>query len=86
MNSSITKSFRANFRQLPESVRKLAVKNYRLWKVDPRHPSLHFKSVGAYWSIRVGLSYRALGRTKDGRLYWFWIGHHDVYDQMVRGL
>ena len=34
---------------------------------NPRHPSLHFKKVGGYWSVRVGLHYRALGtEVEDG--------------------
>ena len=30
------------------------------FKENPRHPSLGFKKVGRFWSVRVGLSYRAL--------------------------
>lgn len=83
MRSSVTKRFRADYARLPRSVRVLATKNYRLWVKEPRHPSLHFKQIGNYRSIRVGLSYRALGREKDGVLYWFWIGHHSEYDQLI---
>jgi len=67
------------------TVQELAVKNYQLWRRDPRHPSLRFKPVGAYWSVRVGLEYRALGRVQDGTIYWFWIGHHRVYDKLIHG-
>ena len=86
MRSSVTSSFRADFERLPAGVRRLAVKNYRLWLVRPDHPSLHFKKIGAYWSVRVGRSYRALGREKDGCLYWFWIGHHKTYDALINRL
>lgn len=86
MRSSTTKSFRAGYARLPRAVRELARKNYRLWLRSPRHPSLHFKPIGDYWSVRVGLSYRALGREKDGTLYWFWIGHHSEYDRLVSQL
>jgi hypothetical protein len=85
MNSSVTKSFRAQYARLPRGVRAVAYKNHRLWRAEPRHPSLHFKQIGDYWSVRVGLSYRALGREKDGRLYWFWIGHHAEYDRLIKG-
>jgi hypothetical protein len=44
---------------LPSSIRKLADANFALLKRDPRHPSLQFKKVGRYWSVRVGLRYRA---------------------------
>jgi hypothetical protein len=32
------------------------------------------------------LSHRALAGAKDGTLYWFWIGHHKVYDSLIKGL
>jgi hypothetical protein len=44
-------------------VQKRARKNFRLWKNDPRHPSLQFKKVHPtepIYSARVGRSYRAL--------------------------
>lgn len=85
MNSSVTKTFRNKFEALPPEVRQLAAKNYRLWRSNPRHPSLHFKQVGDFWSVRVGRSYRALGRIHEGRMVWFWIGHHSVYDRLLSG-
>ncbi|MBL9115377.1 MAG: hypothetical protein JNJ83_10260 [Verrucomicrobiaceae bacterium] len=85
MHSSLTKSFRAEFDRLPTAVQELAVKNYRLWRRDPRHPSLRFKPIGSYWSVRIGLEYRALGRIHEDTIYWFWIGHHTVYDKLIRG-
>lgn len=84
MNSSLTKTFRSEFAKLPPEVQRLAVKNYRLWQTDPRHPSLQFKRVGAYWSVRVGLTYRALGGFHGDQIYWFWIGHHMVYEKMLK--
>ena len=39
---------------------KLARKNYRLWVQEPRHPSLHFKQIGNYCSVRV--TFPGLGR------------------------
>jgi hypothetical protein len=50
---------------LPPSVRKLADTNYELLKRDLRHPSLQFKKVGRYSSVRVGLRYRALAVEVD---------------------
>lgn len=69
MNSSLTKSFRSEFARLPRDVQQLAVKNYQLWRNDHHHASLRFKEIGAYWSVRVGLSYRALGRIEGDRIY-----------------
>ena len=72
------------YAKLPAAARELADKNYALLKQDPRHPSLHFKQVGRYWSVRVGLRYRALATEVDGGLLWFWIGSHADYDAIVR--
>lgn len=49
------------FESLPVRIQELAQRNYELLKQNPRHPSLHFKKVGRYRSVRVGLQYRALG-------------------------
>lgn len=68
---------------LPELVRELADKNFDLLKMDPTHPSLHFKQIGAYRSVRVGLRYRALAVEIDEGLLWFWIGTHAEYDKLV---
>jgi hypothetical protein len=45
---------------LPSPIQELANFNFELLKNDPRHPSLHFKKVGKFWSARVGMGYRAL--------------------------
>jgi hypothetical protein len=73
-----------HFKQLPISVQSLARKNFGLLKGDPRHPSLRFKKVGEYWSVRVGLDYRALARERDGQMVWFWIGSHDAYERRLK--
>ena len=43
----------------------LARSNFQLLKADVRHPSLHFKKTGQYWSVRVGRAHRALGRAVE---------------------
>jgi hypothetical protein len=70
---------------LPLPVRKLADANYELLKRDPRHPSLQFKKVGRYWSVRNGLRYRALAVEVDHGYLWFWIGSHADYDARRMG-
>jgi len=55
-----------------------------LLKSNPRHPSLHFKPVGQYWSVRVGLRYRALAVPVSEGLVWFWIGTHAEYDRLIK--
>jgi hypothetical protein len=72
-----------HYNQLPEAVQRLADKNYELLKQNPHHPSLHFKQIGRFWSVRVGLRYRALAVEASDSLIWFWIGSHDDYDHLI---
>jgi hypothetical protein len=46
--------FWALYEALPKPVRAVADKNFQLLKLDPKHPSLHFKRIGKVWSVRVG--------------------------------
>jgi hypothetical protein len=69
---------------LPAQVRDVADRNFELLKADSRHPSLHFKKVGRFWSVRIGAYYRALAVDVDEGLYWIWIGTHADYDKLVR--
>lgn len=71
------------FAALPQPVRELANTNFELLKKNPQHPSLHFKQVGQFWSMRVGLHYRALGVSAGGGIVWFWIGTHGEYDRLI---
>lgn len=77
-------SFWEAYETLPEKARALADRNFALLKENPRHPSLHFKRVGRYWSVRTGLNYRALAVEIDTGLLWFWIGSHAQYDALIR--
>jgi len=69
---------------LPKDIQRLADANYTLLKDDPRHPSLHFKKVGRYWSVRIGIHYRAAAVEEGSDIVWFWIGHHSEYDHLIR--
>lgn len=72
------------YRRLPQHVQVLADKNYEILKENPKHPSLHLKKVNQYWSVRIGISYRALAvEVKEG-LLWFWIGSHADYDRLLK--
>jgi hypothetical protein len=89
MKSSATKDFRKGLNQLPISVREQANKAYALWKTDPYHPSLQFKRVSQrqpIYSARVSLNYRALGLLEKEHIYWFWIGTHAEYDELLKRL
>ena len=68
---------------LPQPVKELADANFELLKQNPRHPSLHFKRIGQFWSVRVGLHYRALGVSVVDGIVWFWIGTHAEYDRII---
>ena len=94
MISRTTRGFWKAYDALPEEVRAVAERAYRLWRVDMSHPSLRFKCVSErhnVYSIRVGIRWRALGyRGLDDMdrvaVTWFWIGSHAEYDQMISSL
>jgi hypothetical protein len=84
MRHFASRAFWEAYDKLPEQVRALADRNYALLKANPRHPSLQFKKVGRFWSVRVGLRYRALAVEADNDLVWFWIGSHGDYDSIIK--
>ena len=69
--------------KLPSQIKRLAHKNYRLLKRNPRHPSLAYKKIDLYRSVRVGRQYRALGIEVTEGILWFWIGTHGEYDKII---
>jgi hypothetical protein len=79
-----TKRFWKCYGTLPDEVQRVADQNYELLKTDPSHPSLHFKKVGDYWSVRAGKGYRALGVETSKGISWVWIGSHAEYDKLLR--
>jgi hypothetical protein len=89
MKSVTTVRFRNCFDPLPENVKSAARKAYEHWKNNPAHPSLQFKVVNqqnSIYSVRVSLSYRALGVKTGDTLIWFWIGSHAQYDELLKSL
>ena len=75
--------FWRSYRALPMELQQLADRCYELLKSNPTHRSLHLKKIGHYWSVRVGLHYRALATGVGTDLVWFWIGSHADYDRLV---
>lgn len=73
-----------HYRLLPEAIQELADKNFSLLKENSRHPSLRLKKVGDFWSARVGLGYRAIGKERAEGIVWVWIGTHAEYDAMIK--
>ena len=83
MNSSLSADFRKLLAALPPAVHARARKQFALWLKDHRHPSLHFKRVGACWSARIDRDYRVLGVELEGTIVWFYIGPHDGYERKI---
>ena len=89
MKSYLTHDFIACFRRLPRAVRDKARKNYRLWLRDSSHPSLQFKPIHSrepIYSVRIGISWRALGLWEGDTVNWFWIGSHADYEKLIAPL
>ena len=88
MKSRLTPRFRKVLTKLPDDVRAQADSAYRLFRADPYHASLQFKRVSQkdpIYSVRIGDSYRALGRREaDDLIVWFWIGSHAEYDNLLK--
>jgi hypothetical protein len=84
MKSAITERFRRAFASQPKPVQRRVRKAYALWRVNPSHPSLHFKKVGGVWSARVDDQHRVLGDMRGDAIYWFWIGSHAEYEDLIQ--
>jgi hypothetical protein len=80
-----TKTFWNLYGDLPSEVQKLADRNFARLKLDPFHPSLHFKNIKAdVWSARIGIHYRAIAIPEIDGFAWIWIGTHAEYDRLIR--
>ena len=89
MKSLTTAQFWNLYDALPEDVQHRADKAYELWQINPQAHGLYFKRVGKQqpvYSVRIGKGYRAIGILQEEVIIWFWIGHHDVYDRLLRNL
>jgi len=87
LKSSVSKEFRKKLDHLPAAIQEQAARAYALWRSDPHHPSLQFKRVSPnqpVYSVRIGIGYRALGLKRDEQVYWFWIGSHAEYDDLLK--
>ena len=86
MRSHATRQYQVLYEKLPADIQRQARQSYKLFRNNPHHPSLQFKRIHrlpGVWSVRVNDHYRALGRERNGELYWFWIGTHNEYDKLV---
>jgi hypothetical protein len=78
-----TKAFWKLYNDLTPHVQRQALKQYRLLKGNPQHPSVRFKPVSKLWSARVNDDYRALAIKRQDAYVWFWIGPHQDYDKIL---
>ena len=86
VKSVATRRFWALFQVLPSEVQRLAVKNYRLWRRNPGHPSLHFRRLQGSedrYTVRVGDHYRALAKLSGEKMSWVWIGARAGYGRLM---
>jgi hypothetical protein len=78
-------SFWSSYNKLPDNIRLLADKNFKILKSNPQHPSLHLKKADRFWSVRVGIHYRAVGvDSPEGGILWFWTGSHSEYNHIFK--
>ena len=86
MKSMTTASFWKCYSRLPEHIQELARKNYGYFMINPDHPGLNFKNIHhksrAFWSVRIGDDYRAVGARNGENITWLWIGPHKEFDQL----
>ncbi len=80
-------SYWETFDDLPIDVKKLAEKNYKLWKESKNSPGLRFKQIHKtlpIYSFRVGMKHRTVGvETDDGKIAWFWVGSFETFNKTI---
>lgn len=64
----------------------MATEKYKLFKIEPYHPSLGFQAKGKVWTVDIGRSYRAIAFRTENQLWWFWIGSHEDYNNVLNRL
>jgi hypothetical protein len=87
MKSRTTPAFWKHYWALSPEIRQRARRAYLRWRDNPAHPGIFFKRVKEsqpLYSVRIGLSHRALGILKKDTVTWFWIGAHDEYDRLIK--
>lgn len=89
MRSRTTAAFRSMLASLPPRIQDRARKAYRLFRANPRHPSLCFKQVHPkrpIYSLRITKGYRAVGLRDERGMLWFWAGSHSDYNRLLAQL
>ncbi|HAJ79279.1 MAG TPA: hypothetical protein DCO75_05865 [Fibrobacteres bacterium] len=83
MKHFASQQFWKHYYSLPQKIQESADRCFALLKFNHRHPSLHLKNTGHFWSVRIGIHWRALAVESDNTLIWFWIGNHSEYDRII---
>jgi hypothetical protein len=87
MISHINLKWKQLYKRLPIDIRKIAKKQYKIFKINPYHSGLHFKKIHSnkpIFSARINYNYRTLGVLSDDNIIiWFWIGSHSDYDKII---
>jgi hypothetical protein len=89
MKSATLPQFWKLYQKLPKDIQHRANIAYQMWQRHPRLSGLQFKRVSKtrpVYSVRIGDTYRALGLLHEDTVTWFWIGHHDEYERLLKQL
>lgn len=76
-----SKSFKKDFLNLPDNIRKLATKKLELFGDNYRHPSLKTKKMEGFenvWEGRITISYRFTFKIESNVCILRRIGTHDI--------
>lgn len=84
--------YRYLFGDLPEDIQKLAAKAFKLFCVNPNHPSLRLHQLknnkksnhhpGSF-SVSINMQYRAIYFIDSNTNVWYWVGTHAAYNQFT---
>lgn len=89
MTSRANARFWKAFSELSPELQRQAREAYRLFRDNPKHPSLRFKKVHPerpIYAARVSRNYRALGVLAGDEIIWFWVGAHSDYARLLKSL
>jgi len=89
VKSVTTQAFRRLYAKATKERQNKIRRAFRLWILDPNHPSLRFKKVHnsmPIYSARVDLDWRAVGVLKNETMVWFWVGSHQHYEELLKSI
>ena len=77
-----TKEFEKRFKDLPLLIKKKAIKQEDVFKINPWYPSLNLEKLEPknreYWSIRIDINYRIILKfLNNNEVIFMYCGHHN---------